>query len=128
MKTRPLPAHRSGRKGFSLVELCVTIAVIGIMASIALPILLNDNTALKDIARRKNAQSIASISSMARAAGDVSLTTTTDKMEAVKKLMAGVVGKGTMQTTEFKLSKLKDEDITDALSLLELSGGVFVVK
>ena len=128
MKIRPLPTHRAGRKGFSLVELCVTIAVIGIMASIALPVLLNDNAVLRDIARRKNAQSIASISSMARAAGDVSLATTTDKMEAVKKLMAGVVGKGTMQTTEFKLSKLKDEDINEALPLLELTGGVFVMK
>lgn len=98
------------------------------MASIALPVLLNDNAVLRDIARRKNAQSIASISSMARAAGDASLATTTDKMVAVQKLMAGVVGKGTMQTTEFKLSKLNDEDITDALSLLELTGGVFVVK
>ena len=72
MKTPPLAALHARRKGFSLVELCVTIAVIGIMASIALPILLNDNAVLKDIARRKNAQSIASISSMARAAGDVS--------------------------------------------------------
>lgn len=128
MKTRSLTFLRLRQKGFSLVELCITIAVIGIIAGIALPVFLTDSSVLKDITRRKNAQSIAAVSSMARAAGDVSIATTTDKMEAVNKLMVGVVGQGALKTTEIKLSRMKSEEITDALSLLELSGGVFVLK
>ncbi|MEM7600122.1 MAG: prepilin-type N-terminal cleavage/methylation domain-containing protein [Verrucomicrobiota bacterium] len=60
---------RSLKAGFSLVEMLVVIAVIGIIAAIAVPNIGRINDSAKDATYRRNAQNIASVFASAQAAG-----------------------------------------------------------
>ncbi len=77
------------RKGFSLIELLVVIAVIGIIAAIAIPNIAGLTSGANTASDQRNAQTIASVSSTARAAG-YPFTEGTGTL-AVTKMIAGVV-------------------------------------
>lgn len=66
MKLHPI---KSIQKGFSLVEMLVVIAVIGIIAAIAVPNIGRINDAAKDATYRRNAQNLCSVFASAQAAG-----------------------------------------------------------
>ena len=66
MKLNPI---KSLKAGFSLVEMLVVIAVIGIIAAIAVPNIGRINDAAKDATYRRNAQNLSSVFSAAQAAG-----------------------------------------------------------
>lgn len=57
------------KAGFSLVEMLVVIAVIGIIAAIAVPNIGRINDSAKDATKRRNAQNLASVYASAQAAG-----------------------------------------------------------
>lgn len=66
MKINPV---KSVKAGFSLVEMLVVIAVIGIIAAIAVPNIGRINDSAKDATYRRNAQNLSSIFASAQAAG-----------------------------------------------------------
>jgi prepilin-type N-terminal cleavage/methylation domain-containing protein len=66
MKINPV---KSVKAGFSLVEMLVVIAVIGIIAAIAVPNIGRINDSAKDATYRRNAQNLASVFASAQAAG-----------------------------------------------------------
>lgn len=84
MNTKPMQA------GFSLVEMLVVIAVIGIIAAIAVPNIGRINDSAKDATYRRNAQSLASIFASAQAAGvDFSSGGTRNESQIITAMITG---------------------------------------
>ena len=99
--------RKSGRKGFSLVELLVVIAVIGVIASIAVASMTNVNGNAVTTKNTRNAQNIASVYGAARAAG-ASFSSST-KEGIFDELVAGRTGGGVMASSNFQLNLASSE-------------------
>ncbi len=89
MKNVKLNIRKLGRQGFSLVEMLVVIAVIGIIAAIAIPNIGNVNAAARTSTAKRNAQTLASTFSAALAAG-APVTGYSSVTDAVTGLSGGV--------------------------------------
>lgn len=113
MKNVKLNIRKLGRQGFSLVEMLVVIAVIGIIAAIAIPNIGNVNAAARKSTAQRNAQTLASTFSAAMAAGvDMSGYGTVD--DAVGGLKSGVAPTtGPFKDKQFIVPNVPDSTTTE---------------
>lgn len=117
MKLNPV---KSLKAGFSLVEMLVVIAVIGIIAAIAVPNIGRINDSAKEATARRNAQNIASVFASAQAAGLNFATASTAPKDIASAVVTGakVTEKGPFEDTWFGVPGLTAADQTAALVYL----------
>ena len=117
MKLNPV---KSLKAGFSLVEMLVVIAVIGIIAAIAVPNIGRINDSAKEATARRNAQNIASVFASAQAAGLNFATASTAPKDIASAVVTGakVTEKGPFEDTWFGVPGLTTADQTAALTYL----------
>ncbi len=110
--------NTSRKAGFSLVEMLVVIAIIGIIAAIAIPNIGNLNDSARDAAAKRNAQTVASVLNAAVAAG-ADLGTLTDGQSVIDKAEAGVSPTdGAFKGKTFTSGPIDDDEETKAASYL----------
>ena len=102
---------KSAKAGFSLVEMLVVIAVIGIIAAIAVPTIGNITEQANNSKAKRNAQNLASVCASAVAAGATfGSTSVGDIVDAlVDTGVTGSVASG-FNNTLFKVPNLSDTE------------------
>ncbi|MCB1100618.1 MAG: type II secretion system protein [Verrucomicrobiae bacterium] len=120
MELKKLKASR----GFSLVELLVVIAVIGLIAAIALPSVSKITEKARRASAQKNAQSLCTLHTNAKSAGAGFTSTTRDGI--LDELVVGVTG--TIVESDFKMSSLSEDDKTEALKYCWYDGDAGIMN
>lgn len=117
MKNVKLNLKKAAKAGFSLVEMLVVIAIIGIIAAIAIPNIGSINDAATEAAVDRNAQNAASVWNSAIAAGYDS-TGIADKAAALAALQTGIQGTGPFVGNTFTTGDIDDASETAILNKL----------
>lgn len=126
-------SSKSRNQGFSLVELLVTVAILGIMALVALPTFGSTEPAKQGV-HKQNAQNFASLSFALGAAG-VDLTGNTnfanpgsDEVKTILRvLVEGVtITKGTLAGRNFKVPHMDEAHIAGASKYIAIKDGELI--
>jgi prepilin-type N-terminal cleavage/methylation domain-containing protein len=109
---------KASKCGFSLVELIVSVAILGILVCIALPTLLNIFGEAESAKTTRNAHTIATTYASARAAGATFTSSPTDVRGMVMELNEGKNGAGMMADSLFSVNPLSSDEMNAVLKRL----------
>jgi prepilin-type N-terminal cleavage/methylation domain-containing protein len=115
--------HSTSTRGFSLVEMLTTIAVLGVMTAIALMSISQINQNSKETRDRRNAQELAAVCAVAQAAG-VEFVVSGDLPKTIENIVAGgTASEGAFAGKSFGMRGLQPADQETASKYLELADG-----
>lgn len=118
--------RRSLLRGFSLVEVLIAIAIVGILGSVAINHLATDHKVYETARNRRNAQEVASLCTMAYNAG-VSFAVPNDPVQTTRNAVAGAAAtNGSFAGQTFRLPGLQEEDILAASYYLDVEGSAVI--
>lgn len=126
MKNTTLVSNKKG--AFSLVEMLVVIAVIGILAAIAVPNIGKINGAAEESKNRRNAQQLSSVCNAAQAAGH-DFVGANDLAATVTAIIGGATindSTSPFNGSYFGVPNLTGQEVTDAKQYLKISDGMLV--
>lgn len=124
MKNRTFPFRRPA--GVTILELLVTIAIIGVVASIVLPSLPMVLGETKQARNRRNAQNIVSLYNNARSSGATGIDTSS-KETIIAALMQGISVNDPASAFDghrFALGTMESSAVSEVKPYIRLSGGV----
>lgn len=124
MNFRSLSARQCAfsRRAFSLVEMLVVVAIIGVVAAVCILALGSQRQAFIDARDRRNAQEITSLVQGAKAAG-VILAVPDDPLLTAQLAVSGKQAEGgAFDGKTFMLPGLSSEDINGAAFYLDVVG------
>lgn len=117
MKTRITTSKRSG---FSLFELLTTVAILGVLGSLAITAFAGQRGVFEDTRDRRNAQEIAQVCMTANAAGLDFLVAGSVENSIRKAVLGDAPSKGVFRGKIFKVGAMSDEDIVGVARFLEI--------
>ena len=111
------------KSGFSLFELLFTVAILGLLGSVAIAAFGDQADAVENTRDRRNAQEIASVCTTASAAGLQFVTS--DRLDAtIRKIIQGAAPKGgAFKNRVFKVNLFAEADIAGAMRFLKIENG-----
>ncbi len=128
MKTSAFASKVCRTQGFSLAELLMTIAIIGIMCSLAMPLFGGQQEAFLSIKAKRNAQELVTECTAAQASG-VDFVVPGDLDATLANLKAGAVATtGVFKGRQFGIRGMNVEEIGFSKALLEVRSGVLVIR
>ncbi len=111
----------SSAPGMSLMELLVTIMILGIIMSITVMSMGSARQAAVDQKDKRNAQEIASVAAMANAAG-ASFIVPDDELASISNLRDGTApATGAFRGRTFRIPDMPDTEIAGAMRFLALN-------
>lgn len=109
--------------GFSLFELLMTVALFGIMGSLAITAFGEQSSTFEKTRDRRNAQEIANVSCAASAAG-LNFVTSDQLDTTVRHIIQGDAPKsGAFKGRVFKVSLINEDDVAGAMKFLAIEKG-----
>lgn len=112
---------RPSTSGMSLMELLVTIVILGFIMSITISSVGSTRQAAEDQKDMRNAQEIASVAAMANAAG-ASFIVPNDEQATIANLRDGIApATGAFRGRTFRIPDMQDTEIKGAMRFLALN-------
>lgn len=123
MKNGPLNrSHqpKSSLRGFSLIETLITVAVMGIVASVAVGFLANNHKGLEEACDRRNAQSLSVVCTVGEYA-DIQFIVLGDPVQTCRNVVRGAISpSGPCAGKSFRVPGLSEEEIVRAAWYLDV--------
>lgn len=124
-ESRPKRGHSHG---FTLAEILVVLAIIGIIASITVAALGSYNETASRSRDRRNAQSVVMLYTTACAAGATFSSQAGDVSGLVGELVDGKSGAGNMADSFFKMSPIPEPEKTMMMRYLAYDAGTGMLR
>ena len=111
-------------QAFSLVEVMAVLAILGVILSLAVPVLASVTGQGEEASATRNAQILSEMANNAIAAGNLEIPEATSVEEVIDLRIGGVRGTGTFAGTLFEVHNLSEEERVAAVPLLIWKDGV----
>ena len=115
------------RSGFSLFELLMSVAILGIMGSFAISAFGNQTEVVQDTRNLRNAQAVAATCAAAKAAG-LNFVVGMNLDSTVRNIIKGAAPtSGAFKNRVFKVNLIGDEDVPGTIRYLKIQDGELLV-